>query len=65
MVLGAEMTAVVLDDAPLWKEDKERERKGRERQAGHMQDFESLLVLADTENLKNTWSSNAPANQAR
>ena len=48
MVLGAEMTAVVLDDAPLWKEDKERERKGRERQAGHVQDFESVLILADT-----------------
>ena len=47
MVFGADMTAVVLDDAPLWQEDKESERKGRERQAGHVQDLGSLLVLAD------------------
>ena len=48
MVLGAEMTAVVLDDAPLWQEDKKSKRKGREKQPGHVQDLESLLVLADT-----------------
>ena len=43
MVFGADMTAVVLDDAPLSQKDKESERKGRERQAGHAQGFESLL----------------------